>query len=164
MGGFEGGDEAGFWEEKPLFTLKERQERTKKDNVERFISITDDGYEIKVKDDKSTKYHKISFEPALCDRFFVEIKDDSHALDAFENFVELLKEEGDTSKIDQFFLEHKVVITFDSTLSVNPAAFYAAFLFLTNVAVELSFSIDELKSLAATFDLQTGFLIEHYLD
>jgi hypothetical protein len=124
----------------------------------------DDAFEIAVDTDLDGKAHFIRFEPAQCNELHIEVfHGDSRLLDAFDNYVELLEEEGFGSELNRFFLNHKVLIILDTDVPLTPATIYAAFLLLVKEACELSISYDELKSIAATFDLQTGFAIESYL-
>lgn len=99
MGGFEGGDEAGFWEDTgPIFSVSKQKENKKKNDK---LSINIDGL-----------IYTIKIEPAECDTFTLEspntFKLKSNLL--YKAYLKLYDYTNDSDIVD-FFLENKVVLT-----------------------------------------------------
>jgi 4-diphosphocytidyl-2-C-methyl-D-erythritol kinase len=167
MGGFEGGDEGGFWDIDILTSLS-HQQNSNKSNAKCYIETSDSGYSIKahakvikITDiDKPSEYicaedlyDTISFVPCKCDIFTIEGCDNIplesntiykafHALNDFTNELDIL----------DFFHLHKVVVTKGIPSSVGfggASSDAAAFLHLVKEVCNLILSTDELGKIAS---------------
>jgi len=108
MGGFEGGDEGGFWDEDAIATLiKTPQEAKTKENFE--IDYDGDVSRIKVSQEGSCE--SISFIPCECESFSIENIENTtlktHPL--YKAYRALLEQTADTD-IETYFETHMVVL------------------------------------------------------
>lgn len=106
MGGFEGGDEGGFWDEDAIDTLIQKQNTQKSLKKEKISLVLKDGV-YSVKGDGS-----FSLVPQECTTFTIE-GIDSNSLESnaiYKAYKTLIKLTCD-SETEEFFYEYKVVVT-----------------------------------------------------
>jgi len=153
MGGFEGGDEGGFWDEDALLLLIKKQKNTQplkkeKIHIEHNASI------------HSTKADTtIAFVPSVTNTFTVELADKtSSSSDLIYKAYKVLREFiNDDVELEEFFSEHKVVLGCRSSfLDV------ATFLLLTKEVCNLIISNDELVKVAKMVDEDVAHFIKNY--
>ena len=171
MGGFEGGDEGGYWDIDTLFSTCSK---TNKKN-ETFIELKDSVYSIrahaKAIDDKyfirnDTLYDIISFVPCSCKAITIEGCEDIPLKEntIFQAYEALNAYIADPDVIE-FFTKHKVVVTkkipLDEGLggSLSNAA---AFLRLLKEACSLVLSTEELVHIGSEFGDDFAFFIHNY--
>ena len=192
MGGFEGGDEGGFWDIDPLPSLIEKQNKNTSKNRNReksFIERNDAGYSIKAhakvtlflkitgeKDGQPTLlsrvirldelYDTISFVPCQCDTFTIEGCDniplESNSI--YKAYKALCDYTNDP-EIEEFFDEHKVVVTKCIASSAGlggSASDAAAFMHLIKEVCNLILSSDELVKIGTTIGSDLAFFIYNY--
>ncbi|PHR53638.1 MAG: 4-(cytidine 5'-diphospho)-2-C-methyl-D-erythritol kinase [Arcobacter sp.] len=192
MGGFEGGDEGGFWDVDSISTLIDKQHANKSKNtkkVKEYITTDDSGYSIKAhakvniflkitgyKDGYHTLvsrfmrvedlYDTISFVPCECDTFTIEGCDDI-ALESntiYKAYKALLEHTND-SEISDFFNEYKVVVTkrIPSQAGLGGGSSdAAAFMRLAKEMCNLILSTDELAKIGSTIGADLPFFIYNY--
>lgn len=179
MGGFEGGDEGGFWDIDILPSLS-HQQNSNKSHAKCYIEKSDSGYSIKAHAKvKSTDidqaseyicvedlYDTVSFVPCKCDTFTIEGCDNIplesntiykafHALYEFTNELDIV----------DFFHVHKVVVTkrIPSSAGFGGASSdAAAFLCLVKEVCNLILSTDELGKIAGQIGTDVPFFIYNY--
>ena len=166
MGGFAGGDEAGYWDDDTIFTLSDKKDKyTSKPSIEK----SDLGYSIKAYA-KSNKelYDTISFVPCKCDAFIIEeceaVTLESNSI--YKAYKALIEYTADTD-IEEFFYEHKVVVTKDIPYSLGhggASSDAAAFMCLTKEVCNLVISTDELVKIGATIGDNVAFFILNVVD
>ena len=186
MGGFEGGDEGGFWDEpttpigvNPMAKRKEKTTIEKNDagysikahaKVNIFLKITGykDGYHtllsrfMRVED----LYDTITFVPCECEHFTIEGCDDIplESNTIYKAYKALNNYTGDLD-ILEFFYKHKVVVT---KRIPNQAGLgggssdAAAFMRLTKELCNLILSTKELAKIGATVGADIPFFIYNY--
>ena len=165
MGGFEGGDEAGFWDVDHLLTLIDKQQQNKsksshsiKDSIQRNDSV----YSIKAYTKGKELYDTISFVPHECETFTIEGCDDIplEANPIYKAYKALLDYTTD-SDISDFFCEHKVVVTKGIPSQADLAGDSSnavAFIFLVKEVCNLILSSDELVKIGSTVGDDVPFL------
>jgi len=171
MGGFEGGDEGGFWDIDILPNLS-HQQNTNKTKVQ--TSIERSAFEYSIKAYARVKspsqwtraedlYDTITFVPCKCDTFTIDGCDNIplesntiykayHALNDFT---------GDSDILD-FFSEHKVVVTKRIPLSAGlggSSSDAAAFIHLAKEVCNLVLSTDELAKIGSSINTDVPFFI-----
>lgn len=191
MGGFAGGDEAGFWDDETLFKVTDKNEANLSnhaDKIQSSVTIKDAVYSLNAhaaitpfikftgeKDGKPTfisrvvyladLHDTIRFEPCKCDHFTIEgcdeIEPQSNTI--FKAYQALLDYTNDPD-VEEFFHEHKVHVTkrIPSSAGLSAAASdAAAFLRLAKEACNLVLSFDELVSLGTGIDPAAAFFIHN---
>ena len=165
MGGFEGGDEGGFWDIDPLpvsinkgSALSPNGVNKKKFDIER----DDDRYSIKVH--PKELYNAISFIPCKCETFTIEGYDTTpvESTTIFKAFIVLTNATGDTD-IVEFFYTHKVVVTKcipDSTDLERSACDTGSFIYLLKEVLNLVLTTDELLSIGNLVDADVALFIK----
>ncbi|MEA3371843.1 MAG: hypothetical protein U9Q40_10940 [Campylobacterota bacterium] len=126
MGGFEGGDEGGYWDdEEPVIFSKAK---SSKPNIEK----------------KGSEYilGSVSLVPCVCDNFTVEAHNETLSKTLNAAYGALL-DYTDDSEIEEFFQEYKVVIKEESSTNAE------VFLHLTKEACNLILRDDEIEELLA---------------
>jgi 4-diphosphocytidyl-2-C-methyl-D-erythritol kinase len=99
MGGFAGGDEAGFWDEDKMAALVQKQQERKSKNSPLYVSN-----------------ENLYFAPCKCKSFTVEGSLNS---DIIVKAYELLCSFTNDSDIEDFFKEHKVVVKSEDSSSLQ---------------------------------------------
>ena len=190
MGGFEGGDEGGYWdiESLPQEMNKENQD-TKKSNNRSDIEISDAGYSIKAhakvniflkitghKDGYHTLlsrfirvedlYDTISFVPCKCETFSIEGCEDVplESNTIYKAYKALNEHTGDLDILN-FFYEHKVVVSkrIPSQAGLGGGSSdAAAFMRLVKEVCNLILSTDELAKIGSTIGADLPFFIYNY--
>ena len=186
MGGFEGGDEGGFWDDNFLAS-NDAKSRVKHNGIS-YVTTSDSGYSIKAhakvtvflkitgyKDKCPTLlsrlvrvkelYDTISFVPCKCGSFTIEGCDDI----AFESNTiykayQALNDYTADSDIEEFFYEHKVVVTkrIASRVGLGGASSdAAAFMLLLKEVCNLILSTDELVKIGSTIGSDLPFFIHN---
>lgn len=161
MGGFEGGDEGGYWDADTLFASSDKINKKK----ETFIEVKDSIYSIRAhakiitqQDAQSSHflrndelYDTISFVPCACSGITIDGCED---IPLKENTIfqvyEALNEYISDPDVLEFFTQHKVVVTKRIPLQTGfggGASNAAAFLRLVKEACNLVLSTKELISL-----------------
>ncbi len=163
MGGFEGGDEAGFWDIDTLATSieKQHQNRSKSNNrIKDSIQRSDSGYSIKAYTKGKELYNTISFVPHECKTFTIEGCDDIplESNTIYKAYKALLDYTND-SDISDFFCEHKVVVTKSISSQANTSSNAAAFMLLVKEVCNLILSEDELVTIGSTVGADVPFFI-----
>lgn len=188
MGGFEGGDEAGFWDnEAPtIFTKKEHHHNL---NSTSGIEKNDLGYTIKahakvniffkIREDRDgyptffsrsiqvkELFDTISFVPSACKTFTIEGCDDIplESNTIYKAYLALYDATAD-SDIIEFFHEHKVVVNKQIPLSKGLAGSIsnaAAFMRLAKEVCNLVLSNDELIAIGSFLAPDIAFFIYNY--
>lgn len=192
MGGFEGGDEGGFWDEDPILSLidKQNENRTKhQKSTKPHITIDNAQYSIKAHakatiflkitgylDNRPTLlsrvvrlhdlYDVISFVPCECDTFTLEGCDgiDLHSNTIYKAYQALIDYTNDLD-IEAFFHEHKVVVNKNIPLSEGlggSSSDAAAFIHLVKEVCNLVLSLDELLDIANAIDSELKFFILNF--
>ncbi|MDF1878617.1 hypothetical protein JHD46_03075 [Sulfurimonas sp. SAG-AH-194-C20] len=139
MGGFEGGDEGGFWDEDAIEQLIKKQESLKNHtNKPKKISIEIKGSAYFLSSDSS-----LSIVPTSCANFSIEGCDDipQESNSIYKMYKALLSLTCD-SDIEEFFYEHKVVVK-----CYSPTSSADSFLLLTKELCNLVLSERELQSI-----------------
>ena len=150
MGGFEGGDEGGFWDEDALALLVKNQKKRTPTQKKNFYTLHNDG-SYTAKANKTLK-----FVPCSCESFTLETSyptsmSASYIFKAFK----LLDSTALDSDIMDFFTEYKVILSGDeNTLNSAKAVAQntAVFLLLTKEVCNLVMSKDELLHVAKSFN------------
>ena len=190
MGGFEGGDEGGFWDIDILPSLIEKQNKSKTTNREKpYIETSDSGYSIKAhakiniflkitgqKDGQNSLlsrivrvedlYDTISFVPCECEGFTIEGCDDIPLeSNTIYKAYEALNDFTTDSDVEDFFYEHKVVVTkrIPSKAGLGGGSSdAAAFMRLVKEVCNLILSNDELAKIGSTIGADLPFFIYNY--
>ncbi len=192
MGGFEGGDEGGFWDEDSISTLIDKQNKNKSQNIKRekpSIQTSDSGYSIKAhakvniflkitghKDGYHTLlsrfirvedlYDTVSFVPCACETFTIEGCDNIPlASNTIYKAYKALCDYIADSEIIDFFKEHKVVLTkrIPSQAGLGGGSSDgAAFMCLVKEVCNLIISNDELAKVGSTIGADFPFFIYNY--
>jgi 4-diphosphocytidyl-2-C-methyl-D-erythritol kinase len=192
MGGFEGGDEAGFWDIDTFSASIEKQNRTKANKTNRtksYIETSDMGYSIRAHA-KVTVFLKITgftdgspdlfsrvtrveelydtirFIPCACDTFTIEgcegIPTEANSI--YKAYLALCDYTADSDIVD-FFHEHKVVVTKRIPLSAGlggSSSDAAAFMRLLKEVCNLVLSNDELAKIGRCIGTDVPFFIYNY--
>lgn len=178
MGGFAGGDEGGYWDEDSILDLvKKKNHNPKGVNKEKtYIQISDTTYSIKAHAKVNISqthfkrleelYDTISFVPCKCETFIIEGLDDIPLeSNSIYKAYKALSEYTADSDIEEFFYEHKVVVT----KGIPVASTYggassdaAAFLRLTKEVCNLIISTDELVKIGSSIGDDMIFFIYNY--
>lgn len=192
MGGFEGGDEGGFWDIDilPSSMYKQNDNKSKNTNSGKpYIETSDSGYSIKAhakvtlflkitghKDECLTLlsrvirveelYDTISFVPCECETFTIEgcdgIPIESNTI--YKAYQALNDFTGD-SDIEDFFYTHKVVVTkrIASRAGLGGSASdAAAFMHLVKEVCNLILSTKELVKIGSSIGSDLPFFIYNY--
>ncbi len=143
MGGFEGGDEGGYWDlDEPTIFSKANRSKS-------FIKKSGPEYTLKVFIKEQELYDSISLVPCKCDDFTIESYDKTLSEIISKTYKALLEYTND-SEIEEFFNEYKVLILRDSSLETEKQqdiSHAEAFLHLTKEACNLILRNDELELL-----------------
>lgn len=190
MGGFEGGDEGGYWDvdDQPQWMNKDNENTKKTDNRSE-IEISDAGYSIKAhakvniflkitghKDGYHTLlsrfmrvedlYDTIAFVPAECETFTIEgcesVPLESNTI--YKAYKALNEHTGDLDILN-FFYKHKVVVTkrIPSQAGLGGGSSdAAAFMRLVKEVCNLILSTDELAKIGSTIGADLPFFIYNY--
>lgn len=189
MGGFEGGDEGGYWDIDTLPASTNHVNTPKPNRRQSTIEKTDAGYSIKAhakvniflkitghKDGYHTLlsrfmyvedlYDTITFEPCECDTFTIEgcegIPLESNTI--YKAYKALNDHTGDLEILD-FFYKHKVVVTkrIPSQAGLGGGSSdAAAFMRLVKEVCNLLISTEELAKLGSTIGADLPFFIYNY--
>ncbi|MBT5933780.1 4-(cytidine 5'-diphospho)-2-C-methyl-D-erythritol kinase [Sulfurimonas sp.] len=192
MGGFEGGDEGGFWDEDSIATLIDKQNKNKSQHIKReklsiqtnasgysiqahakvniFLKITGhkDGYHTLISRFMRVEdlYDTVSFVPCICDTFIIEGYDniplESNTI--YKAYKALCDYTADSEIID-FFKEHKVVLSkrIPSQAGLGGGSSDgAAFMCLVKEVCNLIISNDELAKVGSTIGADFPFFIYNY--
>ena len=136
MGGFEGGDEGGFWDEEAIFNPITQQKVAKKDKNETYVAIKENLYALR-------------FVPSVCAQLVVEPYTELQSvLDKAYGALLSYTQDGD---IEEFFCNHKVVFEPCDSSSLQERSVMTpteAFLFQTRDACSLCLTPQELEEIA----------------
>jgi len=161
MGGFEGGDEAGFWEVDDASVPVSKQNNDSSTAQKALIDRSAAGYSIKTYDQST-----IRFVPCQTDAFRIEGYDEvaveSHGI--YKAYIALLDFTDDTD-IVEFFCEHKVLLSEELSLEESPeeaSCEKAAFILLVKEACNLVLTRDELIEIGRSIGADTSFFIRYY--
>jgi len=188
MGGFEGGDEAGFWDIETL-TASNDKKLKHRNKAKTHIETSDAGHSIKAhakatiflkitgkKDKRLTLlsrvvrveelYDMISFFPSQCKTFTIEgcdeIPIESNTI--YKAYQALCDYTADSDIVD-FFSEHKVVVSKRIPYSAGlggGSSDAAAFMCLIKEVCNLVLSNDELAKIGSTIGADLPFFIYNY--
>ncbi len=188
MGGFAGGDEAGFWDDDTLFKVTDRDKERSSSKIQSSITFKDSVHSLNAhaaitpfikftgeKDGNLTLiarimyvgelYDTISFVPCACDRFTIEGCDEiGYEKNSIYKAYQALLAYTNDSDIEEFFSEHKVHVKkrIPSSAGLCAAASdAAAFIRLAKEACSLVLSFDELISIGAGLNPLTAFFIHN---
>jgi len=187
MGGFEGGDEGGYWDVDDQAQWMNKD--TKKADGKSDIEITDSGYSIKAhakvniflkitghKDGYHTLlsrfmrvedlYDTIAFVPEVCETFTIEGCEDVplESNTIYKAYKALNEHTGDLDILN-FFYKHKVVVTkrIPSQAGLGGGSSdAAAFMRLVKEVCNLILSTDELAKIGSTIGADLPFFIYNY--
>jgi len=189
MGGFEGGDEAGFWDEDTLPAHINKNNKTKPKRMQSTIEKHGSVYSIKAhakvniflkitghKDGYHTLlsrfmmvedlYDTITFEPCECDTFTIEgcegLPLESNTI--YKAYKALNAHTGDLDILN-FFYKHKVVVTKRIPTQAGlggGSSDAAAFMRLVKEVCNLMISTKELAQLGSTIGADLPFFIYNY--
>ncbi|MDQ7044021.1 MAG: hypothetical protein Q9M34_10905 [Sulfurimonas sp.] len=136
MGGFEGGDEGGFWDEDAVANLIKEQHRKKKS--QKRVSIETENSIYRIEDDPL-----LSIIPQTCRVFTIEgCADIPLEANAIYRAYKALIDYTCDSDIEEFFYNHKIVIT-----DYNPDKNTQNFLLLVKELCNLALSNEELQQI-----------------
>jgi 4-diphosphocytidyl-2-C-methyl-D-erythritol kinase len=189
MGGFEGGDEGGYWEDETLPAWIDKNNKTEPKRMHSTIEKHGSVYSIKAhakvniflkitghKEGYHTLlsrfmmvedlYDTISFEPCKCDTFTIEgcggVPLESNTI--YKAYKALNEHTGDLDILN-FFYEHKVVVTkrIPSQAGLGGGSSdAAAFMRLVKEVCNLMISTKELAQLGSTIGADLPFFIYNY--
>lgn len=169
MGGFEGGDEGGFWDIDAISTLVDKQNDNKSKHTNRakhHIKTSESGFSIKAHARKGELFDTISFVPCECETFSIEGYDDIPIeSNSIYKAYQALCDFTNDSDIEDFFYEHKVVLSkgIPSNMGLGGAsADAAAFMLLLKEVCNLVLSSDELVNIGSGIDADVPFFIYNY--
>lgn len=192
MGGFEGGDEGGYWDVDTLPSSIGNQNTPKPKNPNSensYIEKTDLGYSIKAharvtpflkitgyKEGTPTLlsrylrvedlYDTISFVPCSCETFTIQgCEEIPKEANSIYKIYQSLIDFTDDWDIEAFFHEHKIVVTKRIPYSVGlagSASDAAAFLRLAKEACNLVLTTKELIEIGSTVGRDVAFFIYNY--
>jgi len=156
MGGFEGGDEGGYWDIDTLPSLMDKQNENSSKNRKRSkssINRSDAGYSIKAYSTVKDVYDTISFIACECKTLTIEGCDDIalEANDIYKAYKALIDFTDDVD-ITEFFYTHKVVVTKKTSSQSDPistSSYAAAFILLVKDVCNLVLSNDELAKIGS---------------
>ena len=166
MGGFEGGDEAGFWDVDAITASIDQQHQNKSKSTNRIkdsIQRSDLGYSVKAYAKGKELYDTISFVPHECETFTIEGCDDIPLeSNTIYNAYKALLDYTNDSDISDFFCEHKVVVikgipSQEDLAGASSDA--AAFILLVKEVCNRILSSDELAKIGSTVDSEVHFVI-----
>ena len=189
MGGFEGGDEGGFWDEDAISNLIYKPTPKNRHKDKSYLQKADSSYLIKAhakiniflkikKFQEQTPsflsrvvladniYDTISFVPCECEYFTIEgcegvALENNSIYKAYEALIEFTAD----SDIEDFFCEYKVVVNksipYNSGLS-GASSDASAFIRLVKEACNLVLSTDELIRIAKMVSPDVVFFIYNY--
>ena len=168
MGGFEGGDEAGFWDVDAITASINQQHQNKSKSTNRIkasIQRSDSGYSIKAYAKGKELYDTISFVPWECETFTIEGCDDIplESNTIYKAYKALLSYTND-SDISDFFYEHKVVVNKDIPSQADLAGASsdaAAFILLVKEVCNLILSSDELVKVGTSVGADVPFFLSN---
>ncbi len=182
MGGFAGGDEAGYWEEntfqdtqnmdrdKDVFHLKKEHDQLSiraHARIDVFVKLTgvqEEKLNLLCRSVRADNiYDTISFVPSVCECFTIEGCDEipihensiTHAYKALIDFT-------DDSDIEEFFKEHKVVVKKNIPKKIgfgSAASDAASFLLLCKEACSLVLTMDELMHIGNSSGMDMAFFL-----
>jgi len=166
MGGFEGGDEAGFWDIDTLTASIDKQHQNKAKRSHRIkasIQRSDLGYSIKAYAKGKELYDTISFVPYECETFTIEGCDDIplESNTIYKAYKALLNYTND-SDISDFFYEHKIVVNKGIPSQadlVGDSSNAAAFILLVKEVCNLILSSSELAKIGTIVGPDVPFFI-----
>lgn len=189
MGGFEGGDEGGYWEDETSPAWMNNSNNTKPKPVQSMIEKNGETYSIKAhakvniflkitghKDGYHTLlsrfmmvedlYDTITFEPCECDTFTIEGCDDIplESNTIHKAYKALNAHTGDLDILN-FFYKHKVVVTkrIPSQAGLGGGSSdAAAFMRMVKEVCNLMISTKELAQLGSTIGADLPFFIYNY--
>lgn len=144
MGGFAGGDEAGYWDNPTVLSHKPKHSDREKPTI-----IHDEtGYHL-IPHTLTTRL--ISFIPFSCDTFTIEGYEEPSLHPITLAYHALIDARNDP-EIAEFFTHHKVVLTINDSIDI----FYhvEAFLYLTKEVCNLILSSDELAEIGERIELE----------
>ena len=169
MGGFEGGDEGGFWDIDipPTSMVKHNDNISKRKHlVSSFIERSDLGYSIKAHAKVKGSYDTIIFVPCECETFTIEGCDDIPLeLNTIYKAYKALLDFTDDLDIADFFYAHKIVVTKGIPLHEGlggAASDAAAFILLVKEVCNLILSTDELENIGSNVGTDVPFFIHSY--
>jgi len=164
MGGFEGGDEGGFWDVDSISTLIDKQNMSKPKSANTSnIEKSDSGYSIKANSKDKEFYDTISFIPCDCKTFTIEGYDDipTESNSIYKAFQALIDFTDDLD-IEEFFHEHKVVVSrgIPSQADLDAGSSHAAaFILLTKEVCNLVLSSNELDEIGLSVGADVPFFM-----
>lgn len=172
MGGFEGGDEGGYWDiDIPPTSMVKQNDNISKNRNRAVSSIerSDSGYSIKAHAKGKGLYDTISFVPCECETFTIEGCDNIPLeLNSMYKAYKALLDFTDDLDIVDFFTTHKVVVTKSIPLQSglgSAASDAAAFILLVKDVCNLILSVDELATIGSTVgDDVTSFIHAYHSD
>jgi hypothetical protein len=158
MGGFAGGDEAGYWDDDAVATpFGQSDEKCLQRKPS--IQISDSLYSIKALS------HTISLVPYKCETFTLEESTKTLTSHMIYQAFQALIDFTDDSDISEFFSSYKVVITEDTSSSNNlqqKSLDAAAFILLVKEACNLVLNSDELREIGHSIDSDIAYFIDHF--
>jgi len=177
MGGFAGGDEAGYWDVEQL-SIPTNPLSLRNTDIRTTIELLDSNYCIKayakhivLKENQiywlrsSDLYDTICFVPTSCNVFTVEGYPEQASDNPISRAYHALQERINEPELEEFFHFHKVVIIKrippQQDFSGN-ASNIASFLCMAKEVCNLILSIEELVEIAASIDSDCPFFICNY--
>lgn len=160
MGGFEGGDEAGFWDEDDLKNDIFTSQKTCNQHLITHMKIDASSFCISVYS-TSNVISSLQFVQSSCEGLKIEGKGLApNVSKVISKTYETLLEETNDFEIEDFFKEYKVVV--DETQAIADASFIAAFLLMTKEACSLALSMQEIEQIGISIDAQTRRYLANY--
>jgi 4-diphosphocytidyl-2-C-methyl-D-erythritol kinase len=168
MGGFEGGDEGGYWDvDTPPFSMDKQDKNASKHGHRRKSPIerSDAGYSIKAYSKTKELHDTISFVPCECKTFTIEGCDgipltSNTIYKAYQALVDFT----DDSDITDFFHAHKVVVTKGIPPSADQegaSSDAAAFIHLAKETCNLILNSDELAKIGSAVNPDVAYFIHN---
>ena len=160
MGGFEGGDEAGFWDEDDLKNELYTSQKKLHQHVIAHMKIDANSFCISVYS-TSNITSSLQFVQSSCKGLKVEgeglIPNVSKVI---HKTYETLLEETNDFEIEEFFKAYKVVV--GETQGIADSSFVAAFILMTKEVCSLVLSTQEVEEIGTSIDTETSLYLANY--
>lgn len=167
MGGFEGGDEAGFWDEESDLGLIFKPNKVTRFNLKHHMYSDEHCLTLDVYTPTGDCFAKLHFIKSFSNTFVVETPPETmYFKDAIVLAYNNLVDETNDFEIEEFFNAYKTMV---ELIEIIPkahmqASLTAAFLLLTKETCNLILSTKELETIAKITHKEAPSFLSHYLN